>query len=230
MVNTTGDRSRQRARQDYVKVIYQLGQEGPVRAAELARRLGLTRASVSKFKRMLEREQLLHPARRPTDTLRLTKKGEALALRMIRRHRLVETFLHRTLHVPLDRVHGEAERIEHAISDDVSSRLAGFLHHPSTDPHGHTIPHGHPKAGDSRLHPLQAIEAGQSCIVASIDDRRPQTVRRLATLGVLPGVHTRVDAVTRTGVRLLIGRRSVTIPVRAAATVRCKLLAQRDAA
>ncbi|HXN08686.1 MAG TPA: metal-dependent transcriptional regulator, partial [Candidatus Acidoferrales bacterium] len=124
MVNTGADRSPERARQDYVKVIYQLGLDTPVRAAELARHLGVTRASVSKFKRMLEREKLLHASRRPTDALRLTKKGQELAVRMVRRHRLVETFLHATLRVPLDRIHSEAERIEHAISDDVSKRLA----------------------------------------------------------------------------------------------------------
>jgi Fe2+ transport system protein FeoA len=77
---------------------------------------------------------------------------------------------------------------------------------------------------------LHAIEAGHSFVVDSIDDRRPQTVRRLATLGILPGVQARVDAVTRAGVRLIIGRRSVTIPARAALAVHCKLLAQKDVA
>lgn len=229
MVNSD-DRSRERARQDYVKVIYQLGQDGPVRAAQLARRLGVTRASVSKFKRMLEREELLLPARRPTDALRLTKKGQALALRMIRRHRLVETFLHRTLHVPLDRLHTEAERIEHAISDDVSTRLAGFLHHPITDPHGHAIPHGQLRQSLAHQHMLQSVTPGQSVIIASIDDRQPQTVRRLAALGVLPGMQVRVEAVTRRGTRVIIGRRTVTIPVRVAAAVRCTLLRPRQVA
>ena len=89
MVNTVGDRSRERARQDYVKAIYRLSSAGPVRAADLARELGVTRASVSKCRRMLEREKLVFPSQRPTDGLRLTRKGEALALRMVRRHRLV---------------------------------------------------------------------------------------------------------------------------------------------
>ena len=229
MVNSD-DRSRERARQDYVKVIYQLGQDGPVRAAQLARRLGVTRASVSKFKRMLEREQLLLPARHPTDALRLTKKGEALALRMIRRHRLVETFLHRTLHVPLDRLHTEAERIEHAISDDVSTRLAGFLHHPSTDPHGHVIPHGQVRASAAHQHVLPSVVPGQSVIIASIDDRQPQTVRRLSALGVLPGIHARIGGVAKTGMRVIIGRRTITIPMRAAAAVRCTPLRPREVA
>lgn len=230
MVNIGDDRSRERARQDYVKVIYQLGQLGPVRAAQLARRLGVTRASVSKFKRMLEREGLLLPAQRPTDALRLSRKGEALALRMIRRHRLVETFLHRTLHVPLDRVHTEAERIEHAISDDVSARLDGFLHHPSLDPHGHVIPHGHAPTARIAQCALPAIATGQTVIVASIDDRRPQTVRRLQSLGVLPGVHARVVATTRSGLRLAIGRRTVVIAAQAAAAVRCTVVSQREIA
>ena len=228
MVNTSADRSRERARQDYVKVIYQLGQQGPVRAAHLARRLGVTRASVSKFKRMLERERLLLPARRPTDALRLTRKGEALALRMIRRHRLVETFLHRTLHVPLDRVHTEAERIEHAISDDVSSRLDGFLHHPSSDPHGHAIPQGHTDHAAALSIGLPSVLAGDGIVVGSIDDRFPQTVRRLQALGVLPGVRARISGSNRSHIRLIIGRRTVAISVRDAAAVRCVVMPQHE--
>src|SRR6202011_1657265 len=165
MVNTGADRSPERARQDYVKVIYQLGLDTPVRAAELARHLGVTRASVSKFKRMLEREKLLHAARRPTDAVRLTKKGQELAVRMVRRHRLVETFLHATLRVPLDRIHSEAERIEHAISDDVSKRLARFLDHPAVDPHGHRIPTGIGASGEFADAPLVSFGPGQRVVV-----------------------------------------------------------------
>ena len=209
MVNTGADRSPERARQDYVKVIYQLGQRTPVRAAELARYLGVTRASVSKYKRMLEREKLLQPSRRPTDALRLTKKGERLALRMVRRHRLVETFLHATLRVPLERVHSEAERMEHAISEDVSARLARFLDHPAADPHGHRIPSASTRPTAPSERALISAGAGSLIVVTSIDDRNPSAVRRLAALGVLPGLQAVVATNDAGGIRLSAGKRTI---------------------
>ncbi len=228
MVNMA-DRSHERARQDYVKAIYQLGNTGPVRAADLARHLGVTRASVSKFKRMLARDGLLHPSHHRTDELRLTNTGVALALRMVRRHRLIETFLHTTLRVPLERVHSEAERIEHAISDDVSRRLEGFLDHPLTDPHGHRIPHGTRDKDQNAEVPLTSIPAGQTIVISSIDDRRAATVRRLAALGVLPGLRARVVRNSSAGVHVVAKKRSIAIPADSAAAARCVFARSRKA-
>lgn len=229
MVNIGADRSPERARQDYVKVIYQLGQRNPVKAAELARHLGVSRASVSKFKRMLEREKLLCHSQRPTDALRLTQKGLRLAVRMVRRHRLVETFLHTTLHVPLERVHSEAERIEHAISDDVSTRLARFLDHPVVDPHGHRIPNGSTTRDRFLEQSLGSIAPGRLVLVTSIDDRSAPAVRALAALGVLPGLRATVARNDGAGVHLRAGRRSISLSVAAVAGVRCAPLPARRA-
>jgi len=222
MVNTGADRSPERARQDYVKVIYQLGQDTPVRAAELARHLGVTRASVSKFKRMLEREKLLYPSRRPTDALRLTKKGQRLALRMVRRHRLVETFLHATLRVPLDRIHSEAERIEHAISDDVSTRLARFLDHPSVDPHGHRIPTERGSGSSFSDAPLSSFVSGSRVIVTRIDDQKAAAVRELVSLSVLPGLTATIARNDASGIRLRAGKRDIDLTVGATLAVHCR--------
>src|ERR1700737_184062 len=221
MVNTGADRSPERARQDYVKVIYQLGLDTPVRAAELARHLGVTRASVSKFKRMLEREKLLYASRRPTDALRLTKKGQELAVRMVRRHRLVETFLHATLRVPLDRLHSQAERIEHAISDDVSTRLARFLDHPAVDPHGHRIPTSRNMRGSFSDAPLESFAPGRRIIVTRIDDQQAAAVRELVTLGVLPGLVATVTRNTPSGIQLRAGKRHINLTASAALGVHC---------
>lgn len=229
MVNTGADRSPERARQDYVKVIYQLGQRTPVRAAELARYLGVTRASVSKYKRMLEREKLLHPSRRPTDALRLTKKGERLALRMVRRHRLVETFLHATLRMPLERVHSEAERMEHAISEDVSARLARFLDHPAADPHGHRIPSASARATAVSDRALPSARAGSVIVITSIDDRKPSAVRRLAALGVLPGLQAIVAANDAGGIRLSAGKRIIRLSTADIEGVHCTFVPSRSA-
>jgi Mn-dependent DtxR family transcriptional regulator len=128
------DRSPARAREDYVKVIYQLGDVEPVKAADVARYLGVSPVSVSKAKRVLERDGYLEKST-PTDRLRLTRRGRKLAVSMVRRHRLLETFLHRSLDIPLELVHAEAERIEHTISEDIALRLAQLLGHPARDPH-----------------------------------------------------------------------------------------------
>ncbi len=220
MVNIGGDRSPERARQDYIKGIYQLGERKAVRAADLARSLGVSRASVSKFKRMLEQEKLLEHSVARNDALRLTKKGKALAVRMVRRHRLVETFLYRTLQMPLDRVHSEAERIEHAISDDVSARLATFLAYPVADPHGHRIPAGirkTPVADDV----LARAKIGERVTVTSIDDRDARVVRELSAHGVLPGQCVTVIGRRQDGLRVRVGRDEIGLSRRAVDGIRC---------
>jgi DtxR family transcriptional regulator, Mn-dependent transcriptional regulator len=229
MVNMGSDRSPERAREDYIKAIYQLSEGRSVRSVQLARHLGVTRASVSKFKRMLEREHLLEPSSSRTGALVLTKKGRELAVRMVRRHRLVETFLHTTLRVPLERVHFEAERIEHAISDDVSGRLARFLHNPVADPHGHRIPgaSAHPR-GEERV--LVSFEPTQKIVVTSVGDRDENIVRRLSSLGVLPGLSGEIVGKDASGVHLRCKKRLITLPLDAAADVRCRLLSRRKAA
>jgi DtxR family transcriptional regulator, Mn-dependent transcriptional regulator len=229
MVNMGSDRSPERAREDYIKAIYQLGERRSVRGVELARYLGVTRASVSKFKRMLEREQLITPSASRTDALRLTKKGRDLALRMVRRHRLVETFLHTKLHVPLERVHSEAERMEHVISDDVSLRLARFLHYPAADPHGHRIP------GTASQHrgpekTLSSVALHETIVVSSVDDRDENVVRRLAGLGVLPGLCATVVDKSDDAMQLKSKKRVIALPLSAAADVRCRVVARPRAA
>ncbi len=220
MVNIGADRSPERARQDYIKFIYQLGERKPVRAADLARSLGVSRASVSKFKRMLEQEKLLERSIARNDALHLTKKGRALAVRMVRRHRLVETFLHTTLRMPLDRVHSEAERIEHAISEDVSARLATFLAYPVADPHGHQIPAGTRQAtiADDLL---ARAKIGERVTVSSIDDRDARVVRELSAHKVLPGRCVTVVGRRQDGLRIRLGRREIGLSRRAVDAIRC---------
>lgn len=221
MVNIGADRSPERARQDYVKVIYQLGQRSAVRASDLARSLGVSRASVSKFRRMLEKDKLVQRSRQRSGDLRLTSKGLRLALQMVRRHRLVETFLHKSLHMPLEQVHGEAERIEHAISEDVSKRLAAFLHNPAHDPHGHRIPAV--TSGNVRLRDrsLGLVPAGEAAIITSIDDRDAVAVRRFEMLGMLPGARVTVISQDAQSCSLRIGARSVSLRRDSIAAVRC---------
>jgi DtxR family transcriptional regulator, Mn-dependent transcriptional regulator len=214
------DRSPTRAREDYVKAIYQLGSDGPVRAAALARYLRVSRVSVSKAKRLLEAEGLLEAESAPSRPLRLSRRGQTLAVAMVRRHRLLETFLHRSLHVPLERVHAEAERIEHVISDDVALRIAELLHRPERDPHGHPIPYGDAAPRRKPLPTLASLTAGSSARVVSLDDRDEEAVASLAAAGVLPGATLRVESWERGRVLVRCGKRTLALRRRYAERVR----------
>src|SRR5579883_57012 len=220
LLTVGSDRSPARAREDYVKAIYQLGAEAPVRAAALARYLRVSRVAVSKAKRLLEADGLLERDRVGSQPLRLTARGTKLAVAMVRRHRLLETFLHETLHVPLERVHAEAERIEHVISDDVAMRIAALLGHPGSDPHGHAIPYGDGAPARTALPTLASLEVGSRARVISLDDRDDEAIAALAAAGVLPGERLRVERKSADRVVVRRGHRQLTLRRDHAAMVR----------
>jgi len=205
------DRSPSRAREDYVKAIYQLGAQGPVRAAALARYLNVSRVSVSKAKRALESDGLLERAPSASGPLRLTSRGLRLAVAMVRRHRLLETFFHVALRMPLDRVHAEAERIEHVISDDVALRIAKLLGNPRADPHGHPIPYADAVPNRGTLPALTTLRVGESARVVSLDDRDDRAVAALSESGVLPGVRLRLARADGNRVYVRCGRRLLSL-------------------
>jgi len=214
------DRSHTRAREDYVKAIYQLGAGEPVRAAALARYLRVSRVSVSKAKRLLELDGLLESDAAASAPLRLTRRGCRLAVAMVRRHRLLETFLHRSLRVPLERIHAEAERIEHVVSDDLALRIATMLGRPQRDPHGHPIPYGDRLPRSKPLTTLDTLRVGSRARVVSLDDRDDEGVAAIAAAGVMPGSTLRVEQNDRRGVRVRRGARSVALRRSHAALVR----------
>jgi len=187
------DRSPERARQDYVKAIYQLGDGLPVSAADLARYLAKSRAAITKSRRILEKQRLVRPAATRTDRIALTGRGKRLGATMLRRHRLIETFLHRSLGVPIDEVHAQAEALEHVISDDVAERIARFLGNPRVDPHGHPIAvKSRRAAAHAAVETLADAATGHRVRVDSIPDRDPMIVRQLLASRVLPGLEARV--------------------------------------
>ena len=209
LLSVGSDRSPARAREDYVKAINQLGAGGPVRAAALARYLNVSRVSVSKAKRALAAGGLLESERSPAEPLRLSRRGERLAVAMVRRHRLLETFFHRALGIPLERVHAEAERIEHVISDDVALRIATLLGRPACDPHGHPIPYGDTIARQEPSPSLATLAAGRKARIVSLDDRDDGAVAALAAAGLLPGVELTVERSERDRVFVRCGKRRI---------------------
>jgi DtxR family transcriptional regulator, Mn-dependent transcriptional regulator len=214
------DRSASRAREDYVKAIHQLGNAGPVKAAGLARYLGVSRVSVSKAKRLLEHDGLLEPSAAPSDPLHLSSRGRRLAIAVVRRHRLLETFLHCMLEVPLERVHSEAERIEHVISDDIALRIANLLGHPTRDPHGHRIPYGDRDGHSESMRSLASLPVAARARVVSLDDRDDEAIASLAAARVLPGTALVVEGRDARRLSVRCGNRRIALLLRHAAMVR----------
>lgn len=223
MLNVGTDRSTERAVQDYVKAIYQLGESGaPVRAVDVAKHFDVSRSSVSQFKPVLRKRGFLGAAKPGSSALDLTASGRELAVRMVRRHRILETFLYTTLGVPLERVHPEAERLEHAVSDDLVERIASLIGRPAADPHGHPIPYGATVAS-TWDEPLTGVPGGCDIVVTQIADHDAAVVKELVALGVLPGL--RATVVRRAGrLRLFADARGRALSPALAASVRCRIV------
>ena len=187
------------ATEDYLKTIYGLASSGePVTTGAVAQRLGLSSPSVSAMIKRLEGVQFLE--RRKGSGLRLTAQGERAALRVVRRHRLLETFLSQTLGMPWDEVHAEAELLEHALSDRLEERIDVALGRPTHDPHGDPIPPRHgPHVEEPGGQRLDGVPAGTRFRVERVSDRDSAALRHLGGLGVVPGAVIEVQELTPFG-------------------------------
>lgn len=180
------------ANEDYLKAIYALDSRGEqVTVGQLAVELGVSSPSVTAMVKRLEAGELI--TRPDSRGLQLTAQGTHEALRVVRRHRLLETFLCTVLEVPWDEVHVEAERLEHALSETLEDRIAAHLGHPTHDPHGDPIP---PREGrhDEHWGPrLDEAAPGDDFVVERVSDRDSAALRYLGELGVRPGARLRVE-------------------------------------
>ena len=172
------------AAQDYLKVIWAATEwePGPVTVTALAARVGVRAATVSDgIRRLTEQGFVVHE---PYGAVGLTESGRAHALAMVRRHRLIETFLVSSLGYPWDEVHDEAEVLEHAVSDTLVDRIDAALGHPVRDPHGDPIPtvDGDPRT--PRAARLTEVEVGAPVAVVRISDADPAVLRHLAERGI----------------------------------------------
>ena len=127
-------------KEDYLRAIFRLQEDGAVavRSVDLAAKLGLSKSTVSERIQELVSQKLISSPKYGTITL--TKKGSKIAQNLTRKHRLIEVFLTKVLHMNERDVHAEAHTLEHAVSDNVAARLEKLLGSPSTDPHGKRIP------------------------------------------------------------------------------------------
>jgi DtxR family transcriptional regulator, Mn-dependent transcriptional regulator len=184
--------------EDYLKAIYQLSAGGePVGTSAIAERLGIAPGSVTGMLKRLGQQGLIDHARYQGATL--TEKGRHEAIRTIRRHRVLELFLVEVLGYTWDQVHEEAERLEHAASDDLVDRMASVLGDPEADPHGHPIPAAVGSFRPADLPTLADLEAGERAILRRVSDEDPEALRYLARLNLIPGV--RLELLERTPVR-----------------------------
>jgi DtxR family Mn-dependent transcriptional regulator len=190
--NAHPERRNAEGTENYAKAIYQLQSqaEGSVGTGAVAERVGVTPASASAMLRRLADEGLLELT--PYHGVRLTKRGEQVALEVIRHHRLIELFLAEVLGMPWDRVHDEAEVLEHHISEELEERIASALGDPSRDPHGDPIPSRDLAIADDDTAPLVELEVGASGVFERVSDRDPEMLRYLDSRGIRPGVRVRV--------------------------------------
>ena len=195
---TEGSHGRDRRQQgreaieDYAKAIYALSRREPgsVSTSAIAGRLGVAPGTVTAMlKRMAKRGLVVHE---PYKGVELTKEGERLALEVIRRHRLIEAYMAEQLGMPWDRVHDEAEVLEHYISDELEERMAVVLGDPARDPHGDPIPDRELSIAPEGGTALSGLEAGQVGTFLRVSDGEPEMLRFLSEREIRPGVEIAV--------------------------------------
>jgi DtxR family Mn-dependent transcriptional regulator len=171
--------------ENYVKAIYQLsaGQKPQTAATgKLAEALSVSPGTVTSMLKTLSESGLAEYV--PYEGARLTEAGRTLALRVLRRHRLIELFLARTLKMNWDEVHEEAENMEHAVSDLLIDRIDAYLGHPATDPHGDPIPKADGTVAGPAGRSLAELRVGSPFRVVRVIDQSPEFLRYLTETGL----------------------------------------------
>jgi DtxR family Mn-dependent transcriptional regulator len=184
-MNTLAREPRSQSIEDYVKVIYQIQEQSQwVTTSALAERLGHAPSSVTSMVQKLQKLGYLDYT--PYYGFKLTERGRRLALEILRHHRLLELFLVKVLGYTWDRVHEEAERLEHAISEEFVERIDRLLGHPRLDPHGDPIPTEKGTLRESSYPRLGECFAGDSVMVRRVSDANGDFLRYAAELGLIP--------------------------------------------
>lgn len=216
--------------ENYLKAIYQIAgrtrKGDAVATGELAQSLNVSPGTVTGMLKTLSEANLATYT--PYEGAQLTAAGERLALKILRRHRLVELFLVQTLDMPWDEVHEEAEHLEHAVSDRLVDRIDAFLEHPDVDPHGDPIP----RADGSLPQPggvsLSQLAAGQRFRLIRVVDQDPAFLRYLTECGLDLGTRGQVteNRPEAGALVLAVGQRSVALGLVAAEKVLVSLVAE----
>ena len=170
---------------DYLKAVWVIAGTGAASTKDISEQLSVAPASVTNMLRRLQDMGLVEYERYRGASL--TERGREEALRLVRQHRLIETFLMKHLGYSWQDVHEEAERLEHAVSDEFTERLAELLGHPDRDPHGDLIPAADGTFAPERSKPLSETEAGQRVHIIKVSDESASALNYLGERGLVPG-------------------------------------------
>jgi DtxR family Mn-dependent transcriptional regulator len=178
--------------EDYLKTIYALQGRGSARASTsaLAERLAVAPSTVTAMAKRLDELGLV--AYTPYRGVTLTATGRRVALEVVRHHRLLEAFLADALDMPWDRVHDEAEVLEHHISEELERRIAVKLGDPTSDPHGDPIPSAELELAADETTSLAELPVDRAATFARVSDSDPEMLRYLAQRGIRPGIELRI--------------------------------------
>ncbi len=182
------------AMEDYLKTIYLLGHDGEkVSTSKLAEKLDYSPASVTNMLQKLASLRLVQY--RPYQGVDLTEAGTRVALEVLRHHRLIELYLKEVLGYSWDKVHAEAEELEHVMSEELEERIDKALGYPTRDPHGHPIPRKDGTVMEEQLPSLWDVKELTSVVVARVEDRDASVLRYLDSLGIHP--HTEIHVLEK---------------------------------
>ncbi|RYE35259.1 MAG: metal-dependent transcriptional regulator, partial [Sphingobacteriales bacterium] len=166
--------------ENYLKSIYSIQDGngiGAVSVNEIAERMQTRPATVTDMIRRLSEKELIHYEK--YKKVELTDSGLSIALQIVRKHRLWETFLYRKLHFSWDEVHEVAEQLEHIRSQKLIDKLDQLLEYPDYDPHGDPIPNAKGELPAASTLLLSQVETGQSCVIAAVKDTSPVFLQQL---------------------------------------------------
>ena len=172
--------------ENYLKAIFEIEERAEwATTSAIAERMSLAAPSVTAMVKRLAELRLV--TYEPYQGAKLTRSGEMAAAEIVRHHRLIEKYLAEALGVPWDRVHEEAEKLEHVISEDLEDRIDDALGYPTVDPHGAPIPARDGTVKRATARPLLSVNEGESVVVVEVDDRDPELLRYLGERRLFPG-------------------------------------------
>lgn len=176
--------------QDYLKTIFKLQEQGPVSTTRIAKELDISGASVTGMLKRLATMGLVDY--NSYKGVKLTESGKKIALEIIRHHRLLELYLKDILGFSLEKVHEEACRLEHHISDEFVEKIDNLLGNPEFDPHGHPIPSKEGSIAPSDEESLSAYEPGEEVIIRRLSDEDPEMLAYFEKMGLMPNVRIKI--------------------------------------
>lgn len=169
--------------EDYLKNIYSIrNSDGKVTTSILAERLKISPAAVSDMISKLSKSGYIKNI--PYKGFELTKKGSAIAINLVRKHRIWEVFLVEQLNYTWENVHNEAENLEHASSDELISKLEKFLEYPKFDPHGHPIPDTEGRIQEVNTIPASNLNTGDTAVIKQVSDESSEVLVYLSKVGL----------------------------------------------